>query len=293
MIRFAALPLLAMLLVPVTAQAQPRPGSGGVRDDPNRARPIDALESPWIGDLTWFEVRDAIDAGKTTAIIPTGAVSEENGPYLAGRKHDIILSATAPAIARKLGNTLIAPIVGFVPEGGWDVPFGTAQHPGTIGVSDATFEAILTDVATSLRSMGFERIILIGDSGGNQAPQGRVAAALNAKWTDGMTKVYHIAEYYNWRERQEWLAERGINEVLGKNGPAGAPGIGLHDEFSASAIMLMQDPTSVRIDQRKRVGQFSINGVDLAPEERTVALARELVDWIADVTVTAIQEAIQ
>ena len=54
--------------------------------------------------------------------------------------------------------------------------------------------------------------------------------------------------------------------------------------------MLMQDPTSVRIDQRKRVGQFSINGVDLAPEERTVALARELVDWIADVTVTAIQK---
>ena len=290
MLRTSTLLLFVMLLVPHLAEAQPRPGSGGTPDDPNRARPIDALESLWIGDLTWIEVRDAIAAGKTTAIIPTGAVSEQNGPYLAGRKHDIILSATAPAIARKLGNTLIAPIVGFVPEGDWDVPFGTTTYPGTIGVSDATFEAILTDVATSLRAMGFERVILIGDSGGNQAPQARVAAALNAKWADGRTKVYHIAEYYNWPERQEWLRERDINEVLGKNDAA--PGIGLHDEFSASAIMLMQDPTSVRIDQRKRVGQFSINGVDLAPEERTVALARELVDWIADVTVTAIREAI-
>ena len=130
------------------------------------------LESLWIGDLTWIEVRDAIGAGKTTAIIPTGAVSEQNGPYLAGRKHDIILSATAPAIVGKLGNTLIAPIVGFVPEGDWDVPFGTQGYPGTIGVSDATFEAILTDVTTSLRAMGFERIILIGDSGGNQAAPG-------------------------------------------------------------------------------------------------------------------------
>ena len=65
--------------------------------------------------------------------------------------------------------------------------------------------------------------------------------------------------------------------------------IGLHDEFSASAIMFMMDPTSVRIDQRKRVGQWSINGVDLAPEARTVALARDLVDFITDVTVKALQ----
>ena len=181
MLRSRGLLLTALLLIPGAVSAQPRPGSGGAPDDPNRARAIDALESLWIGDLTWIEVRDAIGAGKTTAIIPTGAVSEQNGPYLAGRKHDIILSATAPAIARKLGNTLIAPIVGFVPEGDWDVPFGTQSYPGTIGVSDATFEAILTDVATSLRAMGFERIILIGDSGGNQEPQARVAAALNGK----------------------------------------------------------------------------------------------------------------
>src|SRR5580692_6668944 len=80
-------------------------------------RPIEAIDSVFIEELTWMEVRDALKAGKTTVIIPTGGV-EQNGPYLATGKHNYILRATTEAIARKLGNALIAPIVPFVPEGG-------------------------------------------------------------------------------------------------------------------------------------------------------------------------------
>src|SRR5690349_3038437 len=40
----------------------------------NAPRPIDALDSVWTEDLTWMEVRDAIKAGKTTALILTGGV---------------------------------------------------------------------------------------------------------------------------------------------------------------------------------------------------------------------------
>ncbi|MEE8477748.1 MAG: hypothetical protein V3S19_05225, partial [Gemmatimonadales bacterium] len=53
-------------------------------------RPIDALNSIWIEELTWMEVRDAIAAGKTTAIISTGGI-EQNGPYVATGKHNYIL----------------------------------------------------------------------------------------------------------------------------------------------------------------------------------------------------------
>ncbi|MBM3793056.1 MAG: hypothetical protein FJW31_03105 [Acidobacteria bacterium] len=49
--------------------------------DPNMARPIDASPSLFIEELTWLEVRDALRAGKTTAIVATGGV-EQNGPYL-------------------------------------------------------------------------------------------------------------------------------------------------------------------------------------------------------------------
>lgn len=279
--------LLALLLFPLPALAQtftPRPGSDGVRADPNTPRPIDALESVWIEELTWMEVRDAIHSGKTTAIIPTGGV-EQNGPYLSTGKHNVILRATAEAVARKLGNALVAPIVPFVPEGEIDLPPGGMDYPGTIGVTDDTFKRLLTDIGLSLRANGFSNIVLIGDSGGNQTPMSEVATALSARWTDGKTDIYFIPEYYNWPERQEWLKSRGIHEVIQPGGE------GLHDEYSATSIMMLVDPTTVRIDQRLRAGEFSIHGVYLAPTERTIAIGRELVDWIADETTTAILRA--
>src|SRR6184192_4003484 len=82
--------------------------------DPNTPRPIEAVDSVFIEDLTWMEVRDALKDGKDTVIVATGGV-EQNGPYLVAGKHNIVLRATTEAIAGKLGKTLVAPIVPFVP----------------------------------------------------------------------------------------------------------------------------------------------------------------------------------
>jgi hypothetical protein len=35
----------------------------------------------YIEELTWTEIRDAIKAGKTTVILPTGG-TEQNGPHM-------------------------------------------------------------------------------------------------------------------------------------------------------------------------------------------------------------------
>ena len=98
-----------------------------------RARPIAARDSVFIEELTWLEVRDAIRAGKTTVIIATGGV-EQNGPYLASGKHNYVLRATTEAIARKLGNALVAPIVPFVPEGDISPPTSHMKYHATISV---------------------------------------------------------------------------------------------------------------------------------------------------------------
>ena len=127
-----------------------------------------------------MEVRDALKAGKTTVIVPTGGV-EQNGPYLATGKHDYILRATTEAIARKLGNALVAPIVAFVPEGDIDPPTGHMKYPGTISLTEDTYERLLTDICACFRTHGFEHIVLIGDSGGNQKGMKAVAARLNAQ----------------------------------------------------------------------------------------------------------------
>ena len=80
----------------------------------NAPRPIDAVDSVWMEELTWMEVRDAIEGGKTTALILTGGV-ESNGPHLATGKHNYVLKVMGEAIARKLGNALVAPIVTLEP----------------------------------------------------------------------------------------------------------------------------------------------------------------------------------
>src|SRR5688572_18530824 len=162
-----------------------------VKPDPNSPRPIEAVDSVFIEDLTWMEVRDAMRAGKDTVIVATGGI-EQNGPYLVTGKHNVVLRGTTEAIARKLGNALVAPIVAFVPEGEIDPPSLHMKYPGTISLSEATYEALLTDICSSLRAHGFKRIVLIGDSGGNQSGMKNVAARLNAKWKGEKTALYFI-----------------------------------------------------------------------------------------------------
>lgn len=272
--------VLAASSAPAAAQPVDRPGStlAAATPAPDSPRPIAASDSVWIEKLTWMEVRDSIGAGKTTVIVPTGGV-EQNGPYLVTSKHDVILRATSEAIARKLGNALVAPIVSFVPQGPIEPAPGNSFYPGTIGVERATFEALLRDIGRSLKSQGFTTIVFIGDSGGNQAGMKIIAEALTRDWQRSGAKALFIPEYYDWPGRQKWLAGRGYREV----------DEGLHDELSASAIMLSVDPASVRMKERTAAGKFSINGIPLAPAERTAKLGRELVDHIAEITVEAIK----
>ena len=45
--------------------------------------------SVFIEDMTWPEVRDAIAAGKRTAIVYVGSI-EQNGPHMALGKHNFV-----------------------------------------------------------------------------------------------------------------------------------------------------------------------------------------------------------
>jgi creatinine amidohydrolase/Fe(II)-dependent formamide hydrolase-like protein len=249
--------------------------------DPKAPRPIDALDSVWIEELTWMEVRDAMQAGKMTVIVPTGGV-EQNGPYLATGKHDYVLKATCEAIARKLGNALVAPIVPFVPEGDIDPPTSHMKYPGTISLTEDTYERLLIDICACMRTHGFVHVMLIGDSGGNQKGMKAVAEKLTARWTDGKTRVHFIPEYYDYPAVKKWLEEQGIKQV-----PEG-----IHDDFAITAIMMTVDPSTVRMKQRIAAKKFRINGVELAPAEKTIEWGKKIVDFRAEATVQAIKKAI-
>ena len=260
--------------------AQQRPGisTSAMAPDPNMANPIAARDSVFIEELTWIEVRDAIRAGKTTVIIATGGV-EQNGPYLASGKHNYVLRATTEAIARKLGNTLVAPVVAFVPEGDISPPTGHMKYHATISLRPATFKALLTDIALSLAEHGFRRIILIGDSGGNQTGMKEVAAELKSKATIHFIPEYY--DFYNSGALSKWMESQGIKEV----------DEGHHDNVAITAMVMTVDPGAARMKERRAKGKFSINGVPLDPAEKTIALGKKAIAYRAEVTVEAIKKA--
>lgn len=107
---------------------------------------------------------------------------EPNSPWLVTGKHNYVLKTNCEAIARKLGNTLCAPIVEYVPEGRIEPPSGHMRSPGTISLRRGDLPGLLTDIAHSLKVHGFKNIILIGDSGGNRAGQKAVADMLSAQF---------------------------------------------------------------------------------------------------------------
>jgi creatinine amidohydrolase/Fe(II)-dependent formamide hydrolase-like protein len=230
--------------------------------------------------MTWMEVRDAMKAGKTTGIVATGGV-EQDGPYLATGKHDVILRATTEAIARKLGDALVAPIVAFVPEGDIDPPTGHMKYPGTFSLTEDTYERLLVDICACLRTHGFRHVVLLGDSGGNQRGMRAVADRFHARWAGGTTRVHYIPEYYDYPGVERWLAGQGIKQT----------DEGLHDDFAVTAQMMVVDPASVRMRQRLAAGKFRINGIELAPAEKTITWGKRIINFRAQATVRAIRRA--
>lgn len=71
-------------------------------------------------------------------------------------------------IAEGLGNALVAPVIAYVPEGGYAPPTSHMRFPGTITVPDDVFERTLESAAHSFKIHGFVNIVFLGDHGGYQ-----------------------------------------------------------------------------------------------------------------------------
>src|SRR5215470_248153 len=191
-----ALALVVLLLVAGTpgAQAQP-PGT------------------VFLEELTWTELRDLIDSGKTTIIIPIGG-TEQNGPDMALGKHNVRVKALSGKIALALGNALVAPVIAYVPEGDVSPPTAHMRFPGTITVPDEIFEKTLESAARSFKLHGFHDIVLLGDHGGYQKDDKIVADRLNKEWAGTLVRVHAVAEYYRVTQTEyvQALKSRGYSQ---------------------------------------------------------------------------------
>jgi creatinine amidohydrolase/Fe(II)-dependent formamide hydrolase-like protein len=249
------------------------------------ARPLTAPlpNTVRIADMTWVEVRSAIDQGYTRVLVPSGGI-EQNGPHMILGKHDHIVAWTAERIATELGHTLVAPVVSYVPEGDYAPPTGHMRYPGTIGVTEAVFAGMLEGIARSLKAGGFKTICFIADHGGSMKPQAEVAARLSREWATDGVKVISVDDYYA-------AAGDLQNKLLEAQGETPAT-IGQHAGITDTSELMAVHPAGVDLARFADLPlRLESTGVDGDPRRASAERGQALLDLKVQAAVRQIRAA--
>jgi creatinine amidohydrolase len=253
--------LLAVLAIPtlaITIAAQ-RPADAPATM--TAAKPPDTV---FIEELTWAEVRDLVGSGTTNVIVGT-AGTEQKGPHMADGEHKFVMEYAADKIARAMGKTLVAPVVTYVPEGGWDPPTGHMRYPGTITLPEDRFIELLVNAGRSLKSGGFKNIYFLGESGGNRNGMREAATRLNELWK-GEAKAHWVDDYYTKSHDDQ-------NKWITANMKIPADQIGGHANLLDTSELLFVAPKHVRRD-RLTGNDYPNNGVSGDPAKSTPEIGK-------------------
>jgi len=240
-------------------------------------------QSVYIEDLTWPEVKAAIAAGKTTAIIYAGS-TEQNGPHMALGKHNFIAHYAAGEIAKKLGNALVYPTMPFAPTGSRELRTDHMRFAGSVSIDTEIFQAVMRQVAQSALVAGFRNVFLMGDHGDEQDALRAAAKDLEGAYAklDEMAHVYYVPDpYYKEKAQMKaYLAERGI--------PYDAQA-GTDD---TSEVMFLNEKKWIRRDKLapSTAKEQATTGVDGDPTKATPELGKMFIGWKIDDAVNQIHE---
>ncbi len=144
--------------------------------------------------LTHTEVRDKIQKGYTSVLIVNGG-TEERGPHAVLGGHTIMSRYHAINIAKKLGKTLVAPVLP-VAVNATGLRENTTQ-PGGVQVPADVFKAVKLAEIESMYFNGFKDIFVMGDHGGGQDQMREAAEEMDRKLSAHGVRVYYISDFYN------------------------------------------------------------------------------------------------
>lgn len=242
--------------------------------------------SVFLEDLTSPELRARIANGATTVLVPIGG-TEQNGPHMVLGKHNVRVRYLSGQIALALGNAVVAPVLAYVPEGAVNPPVAHMRFSGTLSIPDAAFESVLEGIARSFRQHGFRDIVFLGDHGGYQKNEARVATKLNREWSAATgTRVHALTQYYQITQTEyvQALKARGFSAVE----------IGTHAGLADTALALAIDPALVRSEMLTPTTKLDASqGVTGDPRRATAAAGSLGVQLIIDNSVKSIQSAVQ
>jgi len=259
------------------------------------AAPASAAARPsasvYLEDLTSPELHARIEAGTATVLVPIGG-TEQSGPHIALGKHNARARVLAGRIAERLGNAVVAPVIAYVPEGAITPPNGHMRFAGTISIPDATFESLLEASAKSFCQHGLREVFFLGDHGGYQKSEQKVAERLNRGWSGsgskagGGCRAHALLDYYD-------VTQGAYVAELKRRGHGDAE-IGLHAGLADTSLMLALDPSMVRQDQLAAGAKAGVaGGVRGDPTHATAELGQIGVQQQVEASVAAIRAAEQ
>src|SRR5262249_18190768 len=155
--------------------------------------------------MTWPEVKAAMAAGKTTALVYTGG-TEQRGPQNVNGGHTLMGREIVKTIALRLGNAIAMPVLPYTPNN------ASADLPGTIGLTPEILAIVLERIVEQSMTTGFKNVVIMGDHGGGQpATYAEVAKKMDAKYAPEGKHVYFCDEVYAKAQGDfdEWLVKNG------------------------------------------------------------------------------------
>lgn len=243
-----------------------------------------APASVFLEELTTRQVAAALQQGTRTIIIPVGG-TEQSGPHLTLGKHNIRVRVLAGKVAQQLGDTLVAPVLAYVPEGRIDPPTEHMRFAGTISIPESAFVAVLEAATRSLWQHGFHDVVLVGDHGGYQNAMQTLAGRLTASGAKSGNRVYYIGAYYRATQTSyvDSLKAQGLS----------AQQIGSHAGSADTALQMAVAPASVFPDLFEQAARDGAKGGTVGdPRAANATLGQAGVDAVVRDSVVAIRKAL-
>ncbi len=236
--------------------------------------------------MTWPEVRAALEAGKTTALVYTGG-TEQRGPQNVNGGHNLMGRETVKAIALKLGDAIALPVLPYTPNN------ASAALPGTIGLTNDLLAAVLERISEQAIVTGFKNVILMGDHGGGQPDVYHATAKkLDDKYAPSGIHIYYCDEVYS-----KQMAD--FNAYLkSQNLPSGG-----HASIIDTSEMLYLGgdkgwvrkeliPTAVALPAPAEGAPRVSNGISGDARPSTAALGKRMFDMKVEYAVRQIQQLV-
>jgi creatinine amidohydrolase len=241
-------------------------------------------------EMNWPSIRKAIDSGFRTVLIPVGSI-EQHGPHLPLFTDTLLAYDLCERVARKLGRTLVAPVIRP----------GCSEHhlsfPGTVSISPRMLREIVDAYVRSLANAGFRNFVIIPTHGGNFEPL--------RKGYPMLRKKHPKVKIYGYFDLQRFV--RAMNDVAAQFGIS-SEAAGAHSGFSETSCVLavrkdLVDISSAtpgyvgsfdekfsRLLMKKGMAAFTKNGVLGDPSGSSAEAGQKIVQNVVDHLVATLIE---